>query len=91
MTYEQCIKRLRILVENTDPDKQLEAIRNFSAATSLVDWVAREDKDAHGQFGVFLSYFEIFALLKDDEAGSISRDQCLGELVKLPMHLPKEG
>jgi hypothetical protein len=91
MKYDQCIKKLKILLDLTDPADQAQAIHNFAAAVSLVNWVSMESEKAHGEFNVFLSYFEKFALLNDDEAGAMTQEQCFGELTKLSMHLPEEG
>ncbi len=88
MTYETCIEQLRILLEETDPTDRVAAIQKFASACALVEWATRESRAARGQFDVFLSSFEIFALkLPDSE--NIDKRACEAQLTKLPLHLPK--
>jgi hypothetical protein len=92
MTYDKCREHLRVLLDATDPNDPLDrtdAVQKFAAACSLVEWVTRDDKEARAQFGVFLSYYEIFALQLEGHK-EITRFACEGELTKLPLHLKKK-
>ena len=91
MNYDDCIGKLQILLNITDPEDKPQSIHNFAAAVSLVNWVTRDDQKARDQFACFLSYFEIYALMPEsDQAESINYEACQGELIKLPAHLPKD-
>ena len=89
MTNDQCITKLRAIVEATDPRDGIAALQLFAAATSLVNWVCKDDEAARSQFGVFISYYELYALRPDNDEEGMTKDACLGELVKLPLHLPR--
>ena len=89
MTYETCIQQLRTLLDATEPVDHIDALQKFASACSLVEWATRESEEARGQFSVFLSYFEIFALNLPGQE-NITKQACDAELTKLPMHLPKE-
>ena len=88
MTYKDCIAQLQVLVDATEPIDQTDAIQKFAAACILVERATKEDETARGQFGVFLDYYEGFALdLKDSQR--FNKSACTGELTKLPLRLNK--